>query len=145
MSLSHLSQTKTSAASGNSLAGRFTMGGCFGSRFSACIGTDVYSSPAQDYRGQVLSIGEKVRRGKALDFSGCNSCPQTGSLNPVRNRSGSGRGRNETLAECVLEMQVSPSRADRVPRSSPLSLVPRARRYLGSVQRPVGDRPSHPI
>ena len=28
-------------------------------------------------------IGEKVRREKALDFSGCNSRPGTGSLHPV--------------------------------------------------------------
>jgi hypothetical protein len=27
--------------------------------------------------------GEKVRRGKALDFSGCKSRPGTGSLHPV--------------------------------------------------------------
>src|SRR5271166_1541138 len=31
----------------------------------------------------IVSIGEKVRRGKALDFSGCNSRPGTGSLHPV--------------------------------------------------------------
>jgi len=29
------------------------------------------------------SIGEKVRRDKALDFSGCKSRPGTGSLHPV--------------------------------------------------------------
>jgi hypothetical protein len=29
------------------------------------------------------SIGETVRREKALDFSGCNSRPGTGSLHPV--------------------------------------------------------------
>jgi hypothetical protein len=29
------------------------------------------------------SVGEKVRREKALDFSGCNSRPGTGSLHPV--------------------------------------------------------------
>jgi len=28
-------------------------------------------------------VGEKVRREKALDFSGCNSRPGTGSLHPV--------------------------------------------------------------
>jgi len=28
-------------------------------------------------------VGEKVRRGKVLDFSGCNSRPGTGSLHPV--------------------------------------------------------------
>ena len=28
-------------------------------------------------------VGVKVRRGKALDFSGCNSRPGTGSLHPV--------------------------------------------------------------
>jgi hypothetical protein len=28
-------------------------------------------------------IGEKVRREKALDFSGCNSRPGTGSFHPV--------------------------------------------------------------
>jgi hypothetical protein len=28
-------------------------------------------------------IGVIVRRGKALDFSGCNSRPGTGSLHPV--------------------------------------------------------------
>jgi hypothetical protein len=28
-------------------------------------------------------VVEKVRRGKALDFSGCNSRPGTGSLHPV--------------------------------------------------------------
>ena len=28
-------------------------------------------------------VGEKVRRDKALDFSGCNSRPGTGSLHPV--------------------------------------------------------------
>ena len=30
-----------------------------------------------------LSVGDKVRREKALDFSGCNSRPGTGSLHPV--------------------------------------------------------------
>ena len=30
-----------------------------------------------------LIVGEKVRREKALDFSGCNSRPGTGSLHPV--------------------------------------------------------------
>jgi len=30
-----------------------------------------------------FAVGEKVRRGKALDFSGCNSRPGTGSLHPV--------------------------------------------------------------
>ncbi len=30
-----------------------------------------------------FSVGEKVRREKALDFSGCNSRPGTGSLHPV--------------------------------------------------------------
>jgi hypothetical protein len=34
--------------------------------------------------GQVAaSVGEKVRREKALDFSGCKSRPGTGSLHPV--------------------------------------------------------------
>jgi hypothetical protein len=28
-------------------------------------------------------VGEKVRRDKALDFSGCNFRPGTGSLHPV--------------------------------------------------------------
>jgi hypothetical protein len=28
-------------------------------------------------------VGEKVRREKALDFSGCNSRPGTGSFHPV--------------------------------------------------------------
>ena len=31
----------------------------------------------------VALVGEKVRREKALDFSGCNSRPGTGSLHPV--------------------------------------------------------------
>jgi hypothetical protein len=31
----------------------------------------------------MFSIGDKVRREKALDFSGCNSRPGTGSLHPV--------------------------------------------------------------
>ena len=30
-----------------------------------------------------MSVGDKVRREKALDFSGCNSRPGTGSLHPV--------------------------------------------------------------
>jgi hypothetical protein len=30
-----------------------------------------------------LSIGVIVRREKALDFSGCNSRPGTGSLHPI--------------------------------------------------------------
>jgi hypothetical protein len=30
-----------------------------------------------------LSVGVTVRREKALDFSGCNSRPGTGSLHPV--------------------------------------------------------------
>src|SRR5215470_5748316 len=33
--------------------------------------------------GSIASIGEKVRREKALDFSGWNSRPGTGSLHPV--------------------------------------------------------------
>ena len=33
---------------------------------------------------QILdAVGETVRREKALDFSGCNSRPGTGSLHPV--------------------------------------------------------------
>ena len=32
---------------------------------------------------KLRSVGEKVRREKALDFSGCNSRPGTGSLHPV--------------------------------------------------------------
>jgi hypothetical protein len=35
------------------------------------------------FRGKCPSVGEKVRREKALDFSGCNSRPGTGSLHPV--------------------------------------------------------------
>jgi len=31
----------------------------------------------------LLIVGEKVRREKALDFSGCKSRPGTGSLHPV--------------------------------------------------------------
>jgi hypothetical protein len=31
----------------------------------------------------LLVVGEKVRREKALDFSGCKSRPGTGSLHPV--------------------------------------------------------------
>ena len=38
----------------------------------------------------IVSIGDRsrlrVRREKALDFSGCNSRPGTGSLHPVLNR-----------------------------------------------------------
>jgi len=30
-----------------------------------------------------MMVGETVRREKALDFSGCNSRPGTGSLHPV--------------------------------------------------------------
>jgi len=33
-------------------------------------------------RGSFGIVGEKVRREKALDFSGCNARPGTGSLNP---------------------------------------------------------------
>ena len=35
------------------------------------------------YAGITLVVGVTVRRGKALDFSGCNSRPGTGSLHPV--------------------------------------------------------------
>jgi hypothetical protein len=43
------------------------------------------SPPAPEPRrpGFLLIDGEKVRREKALDFSGCNSRPGTGSLHPV--------------------------------------------------------------
>jgi len=41
-----------------------------------------FSSPRVD-GGLKKMIVEKVRRGKALDFSGCNSRPGTGSLHPV--------------------------------------------------------------
>ena len=34
------------------------------------------------YRNEAI-VDETVRRGKALDFSGCNSRPGTGSLHPV--------------------------------------------------------------
>jgi hypothetical protein len=40
--------------------------------------------PSLSFSG-LLSIGEKVRRENALDFSGCNSRPQTGALDPVAN------------------------------------------------------------
>ena len=33
--------------------------------------------------GSLIVVGEKVRREKALDFSGCKSRPGTGSLHPV--------------------------------------------------------------
>ncbi len=38
---------------------------------------------AEELAASERSIDEKVRREKALDFSGCNSRPGTGSLHPV--------------------------------------------------------------
>ena len=36
-----------------------------------------------EYERNLKVVGEKVRREKALDFSGCNSRPGTGSFHPV--------------------------------------------------------------
>src|ERR1035437_3141379 len=41
-----------------------------------------YRSSFARYRSRIV-VGETVRRGKALDFSGCKSRPGTGSLHPV--------------------------------------------------------------
>jgi hypothetical protein len=35
------------------------------------------------FSGETWIVGEEVRREKALDFSGCNSRPGTGSFHPV--------------------------------------------------------------
>ena len=45
-----------------------------------------------------IMVGEKVRREKALDFSGCNSRPGTGSLHPVA---------IETAAEATKPLELS--------------------------------------
>jgi hypothetical protein len=37
----------------------------------------------ESHAAVMSSAGVTVRRGKALDFSGCNSRPGTGSLHPV--------------------------------------------------------------
>ena len=50
------------------------------------------------------SIGERVRREKALDFSGCNSRPGTGSLHPVA---------IETAAEATKLSELSMERVTR--------------------------------
>ena len=50
------------------------------------------------------SVGEKVRREKALDFSGCNSRPGTGSLHPVA---------IETAAEATKLSELSMERVTR--------------------------------
>ena len=51
-----------------------------------------------------MSVGEKVRREKALDFSGCNSRPGTGSFHPVA---------IETAAEATKLSELSMERVAR--------------------------------
>jgi|HubBroStandDraft_3_1064219.scaffolds.fasta_scaffold57790_2 hypothetical protein len=52
-------------------------------------------------RESSASIGETVRREKALDFSGCNSRPGTGSFHPVA---------IETAAEATKRSELSMER-----------------------------------
>jgi hypothetical protein len=47
---------------------------------------------------ETVVVGEKVRRQKALDFSGCKSRPGTGSLHPVA---------IETAAEATKQPELS--------------------------------------
>jgi hypothetical protein len=54
--------------------------------------------------GYSSSVGDKVRREKALDFSGCNSRPGTGSLHPVA---------IETAAEATKLSELSMERVAR--------------------------------
>ena len=42
-----------------------------------------YRSEVDVHRALAHEVGEKVRRERRLDFSGCNSRPGTGSLHPV--------------------------------------------------------------
>jgi hypothetical protein len=62
-------------------------------------GNDVRSARifCSESSGQRI-VGDKVRRGKALDFSGCNSHPGTGSLHPVT---------IETAAEAAKRSELS--------------------------------------
>jgi len=54
---------------------------------------------AMSWRWLKRIVGDKVRREKALDFSGCNSRPGTGSLHPSRGRHGStGNRRNPMVS-----------------------------------------------
>jgi hypothetical protein len=46
-------------------------------------------------------VGDKVRRGKALDFSGCNSCPGTGSLHSVANEAAAEATKRSAFLYCV--------------------------------------------
>src|SRR6267378_2563165 len=72
---------------------RLTCSG-FGQNWTSCgISVWTYCSTImrqRHYRATFLSVGEKVRREKALDFSGCKSRPGTGSLHPVAIEAGSG-------------------------------------------------------
>ena len=54
--------------------------------------------------GSLIVVGEKVRREKALDFSGCNSRPGTGSFHPVA---------IETAAEATKLSELSMERVAR--------------------------------
>jgi len=57
------------------------------------------------YHGESLAVvADKVRREKALDFSGCNSRPGTGSLHPVG---------IETAAEATKLSELSMERVTR--------------------------------
>jgi len=53
---------------------------------------------------ELVSVGETVRREKALDFSGCNSRPGTGSFHPVA---------IETAAEATKLSELSMERVAR--------------------------------
>src|ERR1022692_4009091 len=59
--------------------------GVWGARktFSLIIAFEVCTVSDAHHASRRWSIGEIVRREKALDFSGCNSRPGTGSLHPV--------------------------------------------------------------
>jgi hypothetical protein len=66
------------------IEGRILGESCSGQNFQTfcSVPTVIVSSPKCSST-RTASIGVTVRREKALDFSGCNSRPGTGSLHPV--------------------------------------------------------------